>query len=50
MTVAVALFALPHEFVTRTQYDVVLAGATLIELPVPPEIGLDVLPEVPMYH
>ena len=50
MTVAVTLFAAPQLFDTRTQYDVVLAGLTVIDEPVAPPIGELVLPDVPMYH
>ncbi len=49
-TVMVGLFALPHAFVTRTQYEVVVLGLTMIQLPVAPPIGDAVLPDVPTYH
>jgi hypothetical protein len=50
VTVAVLLFVEPHAFETRTQYEVVFVGLTVREEPVAPEIGLEVLPVVPMYH
>ena len=48
--VAELLFTVPHEFDTRTQYDVVDAGVTAIELAVPPATGLEVFPLAPKYH
>jgi hypothetical protein len=48
--VAVLLFTTPQELLTRTQYEVVDEGATVIEEPVPPLIGEAVLPDEPMYH
>lgn len=52
VTVAVLLFApvALQEFVTFTQYDVVLDGETWIEAVVPPPTGDEVSPEVPTYH
>ena len=50
VTVAALLFAAPHEFVTRTQYVVVVDGETVIDGPVAPATGCDVLPDAPTYH
>jgi hypothetical protein len=47
VTVAVALFADPHPFDTRTQYENVDVPPTLMEVPVAPVIGDAVFPLVP---
>jgi hypothetical protein len=49
VTVAVLLFAVPHAFVTFTQYGVVALGLTFSVLLFPP-VGDAVLGDVPMYH
>src|SRR4051812_11401195 len=49
VTVAVALFALPQELLTCTQYDVVADGETVTLGPVAPWIG-EPVPDVPVYH
>ena len=51
VTVAVALFVDPQEFVTRTQYEVVAVRRGVVyDDDVAPEIGFDVLPDVPRNH
>src|SRR5262249_22560359 len=50
VTVAVLLSAEPQLLLTRTQYDVVVVGATVRLEELPPETGVEVSPEVPMYH
>src|ERR1700731_2877647 len=50
VTTTVLLSAVPQPFETRTQYDVVADGVTLIEAVVPPAIGLAVFDAVPVYH
>lgn len=50
VTVTALLSAVLHEFVTRTQYDVVPWGATLIVDELPLNTGLLVFPFAPVYH
>jgi hypothetical protein len=50
VTVAVALFTLPHALNTRTQYETVAVGRTVSDGPVPSLIGVAVFPDVPTYH
>jgi hypothetical protein len=50
VTTAVSLSSLPHEFVTRTQYEVVCVGAGSYVADVASSIGESVLPVMPMYH
>jgi hypothetical protein len=50
VTVTVVLSAEPQPFVTLTQYEVVVAGATTTFALVAPPIGEEVLPEFPVYH
>src|SRR5947207_15570727 len=50
VTVAAALSAVPQELLTRTQKLVVWPGDVVSDAPVAPPIGLDVLPDAPMYH
>ena len=50
VTTAAALFAPPQAFVTRTQYDVVVPGATVSRFAFAPGMGFEVFPDEPMYH
>ena len=51
VTVAVALFVEPHEFDTRTQYDVVAPRRGVVyDDDVAPAMGDAVFPDAPTYH
>ena len=50
VTVAASLSALPHAFVTRTQYVDVAFGVTLTAGCVAPPIAFVVFPFAPAYH